>query len=212
MGTRVIGAGSRGDRNDQAGQSATRGEQGPLDERLDHNSLPRCPHCQPHGRLAAARGPRGPHQIATSHRREEEPRAHCQQTPQVSSVRPLHHTHACAGRHHRDDLLRQHALDVGHPVGRVAGFVQHPLPQHAGEPRLHPLDGRALAEPADHAQPRRNRLAQERCLRPCDQWFVLQRHPHIGWIGPQRLAKESWRRHACDGEGLPLHDQHGSDN
>ena len=189
------------------------GEQDALHQRFGHDPLARGAHRQPHGRLAAARDGAGQHQIRHVRAGDQQhQRAHRQQNPQASSVLLLHHAHAGAGRHDGDDLLRQHALDPGQPVGRVAGLVPHPLPQQAGEPRLHPVDGRARAEPADHAQPRRNRLAQERRLRPGDQRFLLQRHPHVGRIGPQRLAEKPWRRHAGHGEGLPLHDQRGSDD
>ena len=58
--------------------------------------------------------------------------------------------------------LGSRRIDVGHPVGGVAGVVLHPVPQDAGEPRGHAVDRGAGPQPANHPQPRRDRLAQQR--------------------------------------------------
>ena len=109
------------------------------------------------------------------------------------------------------DLLGQRLDDVGHPVRRVAGVVLHPLVEDAGEPRAHAVGRRARAQPADHAQPRRDRLAEDRRV-AVDQRFLLQRNPQVGRIAAQRFAEESRRRDADDGERVPLDDERGADD
>ena len=67
-------------------------------------------------------------------------------------------------------------------------------------------------QPADHAQPRRHRLAQQRRLGAGDERLVLERQPQVRWIGAQRLAKESRRRDTGNGEGVSLDQQRRADN
>ena len=107
--------------------------------------------------------------------------------------------------------LRQRLDDVGHPVRRIAGVVLHPLVQDAGQPRTHAVGRRARAQPADHAQPRRDRLAEDRRV-AVDQRLLLQRNPEIGRIAAQRLAEESRRRDADDGERVPFDDERRADD
>ena len=115
-----------------------------------------------------------------AHGDQQHQRAHREQDAQAATVLLLHHADAGAGRHHGDHLLRQHSLDFGQPVGRVAGLVLHPLAQDAGEPRVHAFDGGAGSQAADHPQPRRDRLAEQRRFGADDERFLLQRHPHVG--------------------------------
>ena len=107
--------------------------------------------------------------------------------------------------------LRQPLDDARHPVRRVARVVLHPLAQDPGEPRAHAVGRRARAQPADHAQPRRDRLPQERRV-AVDQRLLLQRNPQIGRIAAQRLAEESRRRDADDGERMSLDDERRADD
>ena len=66
-------------------------------------------------------------------------------------------------------------------------------------------------EPADHAQPRRDRLTQQRGLAAGDERFLVQRHPQVRRIRLERFAEEARRRHSRDGEGLALDDQGGAE-
>ena len=93
----------------------------------------------------------------------------------------------------------------------IAGVVLHPLAQHAGEPRRHAVGRRARTQAADDAQPRGDRLAQER-VSPSDQRLLLQRNPQIGRIASQRFAEKSRRRDADDGERMALDDERDADD
>ena len=64
----------------------------------------------------------------------------------------------------------------------IAGVVLHPLVQDAGEPRAHTVGRGARPQPADHAQPRRDRLPKDRRV-AVDQRLLLQRNPEIGRVG-----------------------------
>ena len=83
--------------------------------------------------------------------------------------------------------------------------------EDAGEPRAHAVCRRARAQPADHAQPRRDRLTEDRGI-AVDQRFLLERNPQIRRIAAQRLAEESRRRHAGDRERVALDDERGADD
>ena len=83
----------------------------------------------------------------------------------------------------------------GIQFGGIAGVVLHPVAEHAGEPRRDAVDRRARPQPADDAQPRRNRLAQQRAV-AVDERLLLQRHPEVRRVAAQRLAEESGRRDA----------------
>ena len=203
--------GARG--HDQSGDGAADGEQHALHQRLGHDLPSRRPHGQPHGGLSAARHRAGQQQVGhVSAGDEQHQRAHGEQDLQAAPVLLLHHAHTRAGGHHRDHLLRQRALDLRHPVRRIAGLVPHPLPEQPGEPRVHAVDGRARTQPADHAQPRRDGLAQQRRLAAGDQRLLLQRHPQVRRIGLERLAEEAGRRDAGHGERIPLDHQRGPDD
>ena len=82
--------------------------------------------------------------------------------------------------------------------------------EDAGEPRVHALGRRAWTQPADHAQPRGDRLPQNRCV-AVDQRFLLQRNPEIGRIAAQRFAEEARRRDAGYGNGVSFDEQRGAD-
>ena len=75
----------------------------------------------------------------------------------------------------------------------------------------HAVGRRARAQPADHAQPRGDRLAEDRRV-AVDQRFLLQRNPQIRRIAAQRLAEESRRRDTDDGERVPLDEERGADD
>ncbi len=72
----------------------------------------------------------------------------------------FHYGDARARGNNVDGLLGKHADYVGHPVGRIAGIILHPLAQYAGEARRHSVDGCAGTHAADHAQPCGDRLVE----------------------------------------------------
>ena len=137
--------------------------------------------------------------------------ADAEENLQAAAVLLFHDADAGAGRHDRDDLLGQRLDDRRHPVRRVAGVVLHPLVEDAGQARTHAVGRRARAQPADHAQPRGDRLPQDRRV-AVDQRLLLQRNPEIGRIAAQRFAEESRRRDADDGERVPFDDERGADD
>ena len=122
---------------------------------------------QPHGGLAAPGDGAGEQQVrhVGAGDQEHQP-AHAEENLEAASVLLFHDADAGAGRHHRDDLLGQDLDDGGHPVRRIARVVLHPLMEDAGESRAHAVRRRAWTQPADHAQPRGDRLTVgSRCRR-----------------------------------------------
>ncbi len=190
---------------------ATR-EQDALDERLRDDLPARCAQREPDGGLTAPRDGAGEQQVRDVGAGDEEHQpAHAEQNLQAASVLLLHDADAGAGRHDGDDLLGQSLDDVGHPVRRVAGVVLHPLVEDAGQPRAHAVGRRARTQPADHAQPRGDGLAEDRGV-AVDQRFLLERNPEIRRVAAQRFAEESRRRDTGDGERLPLDEERGADD
>ena len=200
------------DGDGEADEAAADGEQHALDQRLrdDLRGARRpAPAAPPSGRAARRRAPaagwrRWRRRSAARARTRRAGCAGCGRTARcmMPTPPPAGTTAiACCGRSW---------ITLGHPVGRIAGIVLHPLPQHAGQPRRHAVDRRARAQPADHAQPRRDRLAQQRRLAG-DQRLLLQRHPQVRRVAAQRFAEEARRRDADDGERVPFDDERGAD-
>ena len=194
------------------GDAAGDREQDALDERLRHDLPARRAHREPHGGLTAPRDRAREQQVRDVGAGDEQHQpAHAEQNLQAAPVLLLHDADAGAGGHDRDHLLGQRLDDVGHPVRRVAGVVLHPLVEDAGEPRAHAVGRRARTQPADHAQPRGDRLAEDRGV-AVDQRLLLERNPQVRRIAAQRFAEESRRRDADDGEGVPLDEERGADD
>ena len=89
-----------------------------------------------------------------------------EQDLQALAVLLFHLTDTGARRHDVDDLLREHADDVGHPVGRIAGVIDNPLPQHLREAWRHSLDRRVRPRAADDAEPGGHGLTEQRAAVP----------------------------------------------
>ena len=202
--------GANGD--DEAGDAAGDREQDALDERLGDDLPPRRAHREPDRRLTAPRDRAGEQQVRDVGAGDEQHQpAHAEENLQAASVLLPHDADAGAGGNDRDDLLGQSLDDVGHPVGRVAGVVLHPLAEDAGEPRAHAVCRRIRTQPADHAQPRGDGLAEDRGV-AVDERLLLERNPQIGRVAPQRFAEESRRRDADRGERVPLDEERAADN
>ena len=197
-----------GESDDAAGD----GEEDALDQRLRDDLPARRADRQPQRRLAAPRDRAREQQVGDVGAGDQQHQsAHAEQDAQAAAVLLPHDADAAARRHDRDHLPRQALDHVRHPVRRIARVVLHPLAQDAGEPRADAVGRRAGREPADHAQPRGDRLAQERRV-AVDQRLLVQRNPQIGRIAAQRLAEEPGRRHADDRERMPLDDERGADD
>ncbi len=87
----------------------------------------------------------------------------------------------------------------------------HPLAEDAGEPRADRVCRRPWTQAANHAQPRGDRLAEQRGV-AVDERFLLERDEHVRRVAAQRLAEESRRRDASDGERAPLDEERGADD
>src|ERR1700688_1341000 len=99
--------------------------------------------------------------------------------------------------------------DVWHPTGRITGVILHPLAQKGREARRHAGGRSTGTQSADHAQPRGNRLTQQRPL-AINHGLLLKGYPDIRRITAQRFAEESGRRDSNHGEGLTLHNEGGT--
>ena len=88
--------------------------------------------------------------------------------------------------------------------------MRDPLAQDAREPRRDAVDGGAGFEAADDAQPRGDRLAQQRAAAG-DHRLLLQRDPEVGRIVAERFAEEARRRDADDRERVALDDERRAD-
>jgi hypothetical protein len=191
----------------EAGDPAGKGQQDALDERLDDDVAARRADREPDRGLAAPGDRAGEQQVGDVGARDEQHQpAHAKQKLQAAPVLLLHDPDAGAGGHHVDHLARQCLDHVRHPVGGIARIVLHPLVQDAGEPRADAVDRGVRPNPADHAQPGRNRLLEDGRV-AVDERLLLERNPQIGRIASQRLAEEPGRRHADDREGVSFDDQ-----
>jgi hypothetical protein len=202
----------RADGDDESRDAPRDREENTLGERLRHDLPARCAQCQPDRRLSPPRDPAGEQQVRDIGTGDEKHQpADTQENLQAASVLFLHDADAGAGRHDGDDLLRQRLDDFGHPVRRIPRVVLHPLVQDAGEPWADAVCCRARTQAADHAQPRRDRLPQDRGV-AVDQGLVLNRDPEIRRVAAERLSEEAGRRDADDGERVPFDDQGPADD
>ena len=172
------------------GDPAGDGQQNALDERLRHDLPARRADGEPQSGLPAPRDRAGEQQVRDVGAGDEEHQpAHAEENLQAAAVLLLHDADAGAGGHDGNDLLRQILDDVRHPVRRVSRVVLHPLMEDAGEPRTHAVCRRARAQAADHAQPRRDGLAEDRRV-AVDQRLLLERES----TGPADRRAASRRR------------------
>jgi len=130
---------------------------------------------------------------------------------QAGSVLLFHETDASACRNDRDRLVGELANDIGHPVARISGIVLYPLAQDFGQARSHSGDRGIPPETADHAQPCRNRLMQQRAAAG-NQRLLLQWDPDVRRIAAKSFAEKSRRRHANHRKRVTLHDERRADD
>jgi hypothetical protein len=196
----------------QSSHPAGHREQNAFDQRLRDDLLPGGANRETHGRLRPTRDRTREQQVRHIRAGDErhEP-THGQQHLQTAAVLFFHHTDAGAGGNNSDRLLGQHADHIGHPVGRVSGLVLHPLAQDAGEARRHALGRGARPQSPNHAQPRRDRLTQQRAA-AVDQRLLLQRNPQVGWIASKCFAEKSRRRDPDHRERMALYHERRADN
>ena len=193
----------RADRDGESDDAAGDGEEHALDERLRDDLPARRADRQPQRGLAAPRDRAREQQVRDVGAGDQQHQsAHAEKNAQAAAVLLPHDADAGARRHDRDHLPRQPLDDVRHPVRRVARVVLHPLVEDPGEPRADAVDRRARPDPADHAQPRRDGLAEDRRVAG-DQRLLLQRNPQIRRIAAQRLPEESRRRTPTTVNGWP---------
>ncbi len=89
--------------------------------------------------------------------------------------------------------------------------MQDPLTKNFRQAGSHSFDRGIRSQTADHGQPRRHRLTQQRAAAG-NHRLLLQRNPHLRRVGANRFAEESWFRDANHGEWVTLHDQCRSHN
>ena len=117
--------------------------------------------------------------------------AHGQQHLQAAAVLLLHHADAGAGRDDRDHLLRQQA--DRRPASSSPDSPSRAASTGAGRREPRRRCRRSVApglQAADDAQPRGDRLAQQR-VGAGDQRLLLKRDPEVGRIVAERIAEEA---------------------
>ncbi len=108
-------------------------QQDGLNQRLPDDLPPVGPQRQAQGGLSAAGHRPGQQQVRDIGAGDQQHHAaDREQNLQTAAVLFFHFRHARARRNHVDHLSGKHANDVRHPVGGIAGFVLHPLPQDSG--------------------------------------------------------------------------------
>ena len=189
-------------RDGQACNAAHYREQHAFRQRLRNDLPARRANGHAHCRLAAPRHPPRQQQVGHVRASDQQHQAtHSKKDLQAAPVLLFHLGYARARRNHGDVLVRQQALQFGHPVGRIAAVIQKPLPQDSRQPGRQSRNARAGAQPANHPQPRRNRLPQERAF-AVDQRLLLQGNPDVRRIAAQCFAKKTRRRDAGDRERM----------
>ncbi len=202
----------RAHRDEQSGDPSADGQQNTLHQRLRHDLPAGSADGEPQGGLPTPCDRAGEQQVCNVGTRDEEDEAaHAEENLEAAAVLLLHDADAGARGHDSNDLSRQILDDVRHPVRRVSRVVLQPLMKDSGEPRAQAVCRRARAKAPDHAQPRRDGLAEDRRV-AVDQRLLLNRNPQVRRIATQSLAEESRRRHADDRERVALDDERGADH
>ena len=117
----------------KSGYAASDGEQDAFGESLHDNFAPRGTQSQAYCGLSATSDCAGEEQVGHVGAHDQEHQAaNGQEDLQAAAVLFFHFGDTGAGGDHVDELLGKHLNHAGHPVGRIAGIILHPLAQDSG--------------------------------------------------------------------------------